>query len=397
MSIVRKHIARRLAEDLESAPSPLNQLLEFAANSSNSSLQTDVLLGMSDALRGWRKAPTPAAWHSLQAKLAENKDTSLTTLVRDLSVVFGDGRAVGELKTIVNDGKADVEVRRNALRTLVENKADALLPMLQKLVSNRELATEAIRGLAYYDHADTPKLVLDNFARLSPEAKTEAINTLAARASYARALLNAVATGKISRTEISAYHARQIRNLENEELNQLLLKQWGDVRPAAHEKTEAMQRWKSLLTPESLSKANPSPGRQTFTTACATCHVLYGQGRKVGPDLTGSNRRNIDYLLENIVDPSATVAVDFRSSIAVLTDGRTITGVVGDQNERTVTLETQKERVTLPRSEIEELRPTSVSLMPDGLLNNLTPEQVRDLVAYLMSTEQVRLSARTAD
>jgi putative heme-binding domain-containing protein len=121
--------------------------------------------------------------------------------------------------------------------------------------------------------------------------------------------------------------------------------------------------------------------------------VLYGQGRRLGPDLTGSNRKNIDYLLENIVDPSSSVGAGFRAVVILLDNGRILNGVISEQNDRTLTLQSAQETITLDRRTIDEIKPTTVSLMPDGLLQNLSTEQIRDLFGYLMSSEQVPLPA----
>src|SRR5262249_44014067 len=111
----------------------------------------------------------------------------------------------------------------------------------------------------------------------------------------------------------------------------------------------------------------------------------------LGPELTGSGRDNLDYLLENIVDPSSVVAADFKMSVVTLKDGRVMTGVVTILSERTLAVQTQTERMLLPRVEVERVRATAQSLMPDGLLNPLSDDQVRDLIAYLMGREQVPL------
>ncbi len=224
-----------------------------------------------------------------------------------------------------------------------------------------------------------------------PEARAEMINTLSSRPAYAGALLDALRDKKIAPGEVSAFHARQIRAFDNAELTARLAELWGDVRVSAAEKQSLIDRYKAELSADVLAKADASAGRAIFQKTCANCHVLYGAGRKVGPDLTGSNRRNIDYLLENIVDPSASVGADFRVLMVTLLDGRVISGVVSEQNERTITLQTPQEPLTLDRQEIDESKQSTSSLMPDGQLQNLTAEQIRDLIGYLMSTDQVPL------
>ena len=146
---------------------------------------------------------------------------------------------------------------------------------------------------------------------------------------------------------------------------------------------------KAELTPSALATADKRLGRAVFNTACAACHTLYGHGGQVGPDLTGSGRDNLDYLLDNIVDPGAVVNADFRMSMVDLKDGRTLNGLVAGKTARTLTLKTQTENLALDRGGIENIRDSSLSLMPEGLLESLTGKQVRDLVAYLMNPTQV--------
>jgi len=138
-----------------------------------------------------------------------------------------------------------------------------------------------------------------------------------------------------------------------------------------------------------LAAADKSAGRLVFNTACANCHTLYGHGGQVGPDLTGSNRDNLDYLLDNIVDPSAVVSADFRMSIVDLKDDRTLNGLIAAKTDHTLTLKTMTETVTLELAQIEKSQESSLSLMPEGLLEALTGSQQRDLIAYLMHRSQV--------
>jgi putative heme-binding domain-containing protein len=265
------------------------------------------------------------------------------------------------------------------------------LPLLKELVSDRATAAVAMRGLASFDSAETPALILRYYHLLGVKERPEAINTLASRPTYARALLDAVANKQIARGDVSAFNARQIRSFNDPKLNRQLEQVWGEVRETPRERKQLVARYKSLLTPERLKEADRSRGRQVFNNVCAACHTLHGQGKQIGPDLTGSNRDNLDYLLENIIDPSAIVAADFRMSVVSLKDGRVLTGIVGEQTTRTVAVQTQTEKVKFERSEIDEIRPTPQSLMPDGLLNAMTDEQVRDLIGYLMAREQVPL------
>ena len=129
-------------------------------------------------------------------------------------------------------------------------------------------------------------------------------------------------------------------------------------------------------------------GREVWTRKCAACHRLHGDGGTLGPDLTGAGRRDVDYLLGNIVDPSAVVTADYRLRQVLLDDGRVLAGVVVRRTPTAVTLRMPGGEVVLDAAEVEAVHDTKMSIMPEGLLDGLHDDAVRDLVAYLMAAEQ---------
>ena len=143
------------------------------------------------------------------------------------------------------------------------------------------------------------------------------------------------------------------------------------------------------ITPDRLADANLSRGRQLYAGICGACHVLYGEGGSIGPDLTGSNRNDLGYLLENILDPGAVVSADYRMSLLTLADGRVLTGVVGEENDRTLTLRQLTGEIVLEKNGIAKREIVPVSMMPEGLLLAFDDEQVIDLIAYLQHPVQV--------
>jgi putative membrane-bound dehydrogenase-like protein len=394
--LVRRYIARRLTEGIDSAPAPVGKLLALASGRHDESFRLDVLGGMVEALRGWQRAKPPENWTTLQSTFLTDPSAKVRELTREVGVVFGDGRAVAELRHIALSSDTNASARRAALQVLIDNRADDLLPLLRRLVTDRATAGLAVRGLALFDDPATPGLVLEHFRLLPPDDRREAIDTLSSRPGYARLLLDAVTNGGIARDELTAYHARQIHSFNDQDLNRRLAKVWGEVRSSPDEKKKLIANYKSKLTPATLSQANRVRGRQLFDKACASCHRLFGNGAAIGPDLTGGNRDNLDYLLENIIDPSAVVGSDYRISVVELSDGRLVTGVVGSQSKRIITVQTQTDRLTIDRSAISAIRGGGDSLMPDSLLTGLTDAQVVDLIAYLQSKEQVLLPADAA-
>jgi len=392
LPLTRNFIARRLVEDIEKGPAPLNRLLQLSAAKSEA-FQSDILKGMAAGLTGWRKATKPAAWDALAKWLGNSPNEALRAQVRDLSVLFGDGRALETVKKVALDPAADLNARKAALQTLIDNRAPDLRPLCEQLLNERFLNSVAVHGLASFDDPAVGSKLVKSYRQFHASERGQLISALVSRVTFAQALLDAVAEGKIPRADISAFHARQIRSLNDAALNRKLAEAWGELRDSPSDKKQLIARWKTQLTPAALANADTRQGRLAFNAVCASCHTLYGEGAKVGPDLTGGGRDNLDYLLENIVDPSAVVTADFRMSVVELKDGRVLNGVIAAKTERTLTLKTMTETLTVERNEIVDIRESTLSLMPEGLLETLPPEQARDLIAYLMHKSQVPLPA----
>ena len=203
------------------------------------------------------------------------------------------------------------------------------------------------------------------------------------------ALLDAVASGVIPRKDVSVALARQIHAFKAPQIKQKLEATWGALKPASKEKAALLTKYKAALTPDAIQSADPLRGRIVFTQSCSSCHRLFDSGGNVGPELTGSDRKNLDYILENVLDPSASVAKDFKLTNFAMTDGRLISGIIREQTSKSVTVQTANEMLTISRDDIEETRPTDVSMMPEGLFDKLSEQEIRDLVAYLASKAQV--------
>src|SRR5207302_10238209 len=134
-------------------------------------------------------------------------------------------------------------------------------------------------------------------------------------------LLGAIERKQIPAGDISIVAARQIQHLKNRQLDDKLAKLWGALHDTPADKKEQIQKYKNLLTSEFMQTADPAAGRAVFSKTCGQCHTLFGNGGKTGPDLTGSNRANLDYVLQKVVDPSTAVANDFQMQLITLNDG----------------------------------------------------------------------------
>lgn len=388
---LRRNLARSVAGKVEERPELVARLLDAAAG--DAARRRDIVTGLADGLRGWRQATAPEGYADLSAKLTAHGDETTVTALRELDVLFGEGRGVEAVRAVVLDGSAPPEARRQAIRTLVASVPEDGATLLQGLLSDRPVIAEALTGLARYDHPDTPEKALGPAGIYAPADRAALVDLLSSRPAWAAKLLDAVERGQVRADEISAFHARQIADFGDATLGERLGALWGQVRVSDGEKKALISRWRGELSPEAIAAADPSHGRGLFVRDCAACHVLFGEGRKLGPDLTGSNRRNLDYLLENVIDPGASVGSDFRAVAFVLADGRALTGVVSAADDRTLTVQTAQGQVILDRGDIAEQTVQQQSLMPDGLLSKLSDADIRDLVAYLVSPHQVALPA----
>lgn len=274
---------------------------------------------------------------------------------------------------------------------MIESRPPDLRQICEGLLGVRYLNAVAVRGLAQFDDPSIGQSLAKNYLNFSSAERGAVLDTLVSRKSFAGALLDQMAAGTIPHPDLTPFHARQIRSLQDPALTRRLTEVWGEIREPSADKQQAIARFKEQLNPAALKLAEPGRGRVVFNTTCAPCHTLFGQGGQIGPDLTGAGRDNMDYLLENIVEPSAVVNADFRMSIVELKDGRTINGIISARTERTLTLKSMNETLTVDRSDIQSLQESNLSIMPEGILESLQPTEVRDLIGYLMSPAQVAL------
>jgi putative heme-binding domain-containing protein len=224
--------------------------------------------------------------------------------------------------------------------------------------------------------------VLSLYPRLSNDLRGRAQTLLCGRPGPALALLQAVDAGKISPREVPLDQLRRITEFKSAPHDRLVEKHWGRIGPAtAGEKQTQIRHIATVLR---QGVGDPVNGRLLFQKHCGTCHPLFGEGTKIGPDLTGADRKNLDWLLTNIVDPSALIRAEYAASVVVLTDGRSLIGLIAEATPQAITLvDARNERTVLAREKIEEIQTSRVSLMPEKILDPLKNQELRDLFSYL--------------
>lgn len=366
-------------------------LVQVLAATDDAQTQLDILKGMADGLKGRRSVQAPAGWDATATKLGSSANAQVRELTRQLSLVFGSASALAEMRKQMLDVQAPVARRLAALEALVAAKDAGLAETLRRLLKEPPMRGAALRGLAAYDDPQTPPVILELLPLLSSAEKRDALGTLAARLSFARPLVAALVAGRLAAKDLPADLVRQLRNYQQADLNASLDKHWGAARESTADKKAEMERYRKLLAAASAPKPDLAKGRAVFAKTCGQCHQLYGVGGKVGPDITGSNRADLDYLLHNILDPNAEIPNDYRTWNLDTKDERSVSGVLARQDATAVTIVTPTETLTVARSDIATLRQSELSMMPEGLLQALPEDEVRNLIAYLRAKEQVPL------
>jgi putative membrane-bound dehydrogenase-like protein len=392
--LLRKFMIRRVASG--ASPEALAALAQIILDSTDLDEQAEILAGMSEALKGQRQASPPENWAAAFEKLAESQRPDLRMQAISLGVTFGDQKAMQAVREIVDSPSQDAAARRQALEALLRVKDAKLLPTLLRVVRDPVLRETALSGLALYEDPSAPKLVLEIYNDLNAQQKRTALATLCSRPAYGKELLKAVAAGSVPAADIPADLVRQLQNLKNPELDAMLAETWGQVRSTPEDKAKLIAELRDLVN-NPPAKPDPALGRAVYVKTCQQCHTLYGVGAKIGPDLTGSNRSDLEYLLSNIVDPSSVIAKDYQQTIVLTIDGLVVSGLLKSEDDKSITLQTATEVATIPKDEIESRELSDVSMMPDDQLKQFSPQEIVSLFAYLADRKQSPILASKAN
>lgn len=338
---------------------------------------------------GWRgratiaEAPVPLVQ---QASSDWQADHDNVTLAR-LSMRLGNQPARDYVLARALDSQVDEAARAAMLNILAEIGTPSEILRLAPLLApanSAQLQSATLRALAHGGDPELADAILAAYPYMSTTLRSQARDVLLAKRAWAQKLLDRVAEGVIEPQEIPLDQLRVVAAHNDQQLNALVRKFWGAIHQATPEERLAVVR--RLNNDLRAAAGNAAAGREIFRRQCGTCHTLFGEGEKIGPELTHANRRDRDFLLASIVDPSAIVRKEFTNYTVQTTDGRVLTGLLAEQDANSVTVLTAKnERLRLARNEVENIAESSLSLMPDNIAEQLTPQNLRDLFAWLES------------
>jgi putative heme-binding domain-containing protein len=277
--------------------------------------------------------------------------------------------------------------RLAALQALVAARDSSALEETGRILSDPAAGSNDLRGqfLGVLGRLDDPRVaevVLAQFARLEPNLQPRAVELLTQRPAWSQQLLEAIRTKQIAPEALNLNQLRRIATFRDDALQQSLRELYGAIREGRDpHREQVFYKTRDFLNG---TPGDPVQGEVVFKRVCAQCHKLYGEGAEVGPDITRNGRNNWEQLLWNVLDPSQVIGPGYQARILVTDDGRTLTGLPVEESEQQVVLKVQGGKLeSIPRDRIEVYKVSELSMMPDQLERQLTPQELADLFAFL--------------
>lgn len=373
-SISRK-IARRLV-DGEKTTELVTVISTQPANTIH------LLQGMLEGLEGNTDAQAPANWEEAYNKIKDQPEYG--DVAGKIAQRFGDVRTTQNLLATLYNPNTTPDELTYVIGVLAEQQNEELAEMLPDFLENSELRMVVIKAIGSYNDGRLGQKLLDEYPDLNPNEKEAAILTLSSRPQYGRLILESLKNGSLQKSDIPTYAVLQLRAV----LGNGFVEVWGPIDDNSEGVRQKFQKYQALLNEDAIAEGRPEAGKLVFQKTCAACHKMNNEGGEIGPDLTGSNRTNTVFLLSNILDPSADLQDAYKLVVITTQDGRTYSGNIVHETDRSLTLRViGQEPVVINHSQILSKTVSEKSMMPEGLLDNLTDEEVIDLFAYMKKLE----------
>ena len=298
--------------------------------------------------------------------------------------------AIKTAVSLVGTSKTKLQERLAVIRTLGELKVPSARTTLLIAAlddTNQTIQKAALAALSFYAEADIGQRVIGRLAKLDRAVQPAAFDLLLSRQQWTGGLLGAVKRGEIDRSIVSGEVIQRLKQ-SGDENTQL---QAEEIFTATPEPTSDFNH--QIASVEKILKGgpgNPYAGEAAFMTRCAACHKLFHKGGSIGPDLTPYQRGDLNTMLISVVNPNAEIREGFEYVSLETTDGRSLSGFLTDQDNQIVALRGMAgEDIRVSRADVKSLKPMGRSLMPEGLLQQLTDQEMRDFFAYLRISQPI--------
>ena len=350
-------------------------------------LHATAIRGVWGAYQGRSQGTKVPHWDELMKLGSKNSDPAIQRMSTLLGALFDATTPLENLTAISDDKTATLAERKTALEAIGGIDNDKAREKLWEYLQDGELGNAAGYALRRTLDPSRAQALIERYGAASQPAKQGILAALSSRPETMNTLLEAIEKGSVNKEAIDANTWRQFVMLGDWKLLERARK-FNPNLGITEDKQRVIENALKVFTAETIAAGNRDRGRALWVQKCGNCHKLFGVGGEIGPELTGAQRSNLRYWLENILAPSSVVAANYRVTMFRTTDGQILTGVAVSQNDREVTLQTAQSRIVLPTIDIESQKLSELSLMPEGLLDPLTDEERADLFNYLMSDPQ---------
>ena len=376
-------ISRYLRWYLPQTSEPARESMVRRLEQMDGEVRSETLRLFAAGLRGTRNLNQPRGWDKLAEQLYQ--DQSTRPFAFDLGAAFGDPALFAQMRAVLSEKTSSAEQKVHALSMLSSDSSPANLPLLLDCTAEPELRLAAIRQLRRYDQQAVANKLIELLPTLSGIDRDSAMETLSSRPRWAISLLDAIAEGRLDSSLLTGFFVRQMANLQSQPLRRKLESQWGQLGQSSEQVKAKISSLVTQYRQAPLWAYNANSGAAHFKKLCANCHIENENTKRIGPKLEGSGAKGIEYIVENIVDPSAVVGKDFQSRLILTVDGLVVTGVVLNESDSALTVRTATSTQTIAKNEIERIVVSEKSLMPEGLLKELNDREQIELLKYLMS------------
>lgn len=290
---------------------------------------------------------------------------------------------IREARATAGDEQKSPQDRAAAVRTLATAEFGEVKQLLSELLQSRQpqpVQAAVLEVLARYDSLDVPALIIDVWSSQTPQLRATSIETLFTRTKWIATFLDAIEQKKISPADLDPARIALLQKHNDAEIRARSTKLFaGSTLARRQEVVDAYQKALEL-------KGDVDRGRVHFRKVCAACHKLEGFGESIGADLNAIRDRGTAAVLLNILDPNREVKPQFLSYVVVLDSGRTLTGMIAAETGNSLTLrKADGTSESTLRVNIEEIKSTGISFMPEGLEQQLDKAAMADVLAYLNS------------
>jgi putative membrane-bound dehydrogenase-like protein len=335
-----------------------------------------------DSLMSIRKQLEDSLTTAIDHDLARPSTLSAIELATSLKSPAAIAKAV----KLCNAGEAlDEFARLRLVNALVTAESENALGLAEGILTHSKatgIQRQIVQTIGRIGTNDATAVLLRHLPTLPPDVQPAVVEAMTDREDSAIQLLELVRDKKFASSLINANQAQKMLKMKSDVLAELVSKHWGVVRterdPA---RLEFISRMRNELR---TSEGDPVAGRIVFKKVCGQCHKIYGEGAEVGPDITRNGRASFEQLLSNVFDPSLVIGASYQALTVVTREGRVVSGLPIEDSPQRVVLKVQGDKQEIiARTDIEEVVPSKLSLMPEGLEKQIPPQEMHDLFAYI--------------